>query len=107
MLDGTTRDVAVTAEASAFTVSGRVEGLRSPLQIEGGHFVYDTRGIEARDVTLVTGGSRLSEIALRALPSRIGSFEAAAGASQIALDEVYPWLRPPDGCRNLPGIRRR
>ena len=92
-LDGTTRDVAARAEASAFTVSGRVEGVRSPLQIEGGHLVYDTRGIEARDVTLVTGRSRLSEIALRALPSRIGSFEVAAGASQIALDEVYPWLR--------------
>jgi hypothetical protein len=92
-LDGTTRDVAARAEASAFTVSGRVEGMRSLLRIEGGHFVYDKRGIEARDVTLVTGRSRLSEIALRALPGRIGSFEVAAGASQIALDEAYPWLR--------------
>jgi hypothetical protein len=92
-LDGTTSDFAARAEASAFAVSGRVEGLEAPLQIEGGSFVYDTRGIEARDVTLVTGRSRLSEIALRALPSPIRSFEATAGASQIALDEVYPWLR--------------
>jgi cytoskeletal protein CcmA (bactofilin family) len=91
-LDGTTSDVAARAEASAFTVSGRVEGVHSPLQIEGGQFVYDTGGIEARDVTLVTGKSRLSEIALRALPGRTGSFEVAAGESQIALDEAYPWL---------------
>jgi hypothetical protein len=92
-LDGTTRDIAATAEASAFTVSGRVAGVRSPLQIEGGHLMYDTRGIEARDVTLVTGKSRVSEIALRVLPSRVGSLEVAAGVSQIALDEVCPWLR--------------
>jgi hypothetical protein len=92
-LDGTTHDLTVRADASAFTVSGRVEGLPVPLQVEGGHFVYDTRGIEARDVTVVTGKSRLSEIALRALPGRAGLFEAAGGASQIALDEVYPWLR--------------
>jgi hypothetical protein len=91
-LDGTTHDVAGRADASAFAVSGRVEGLRSPVQVEGGHFLYDARGIEACDVTLVTGKSRLSEIALRVLPGRTSSLEVAAGASQIALDEAYPWL---------------
>jgi hypothetical protein len=92
-LDGTTGNVAVRADASKFTVSGRVEGLRSPVQVEGGDFVYDTRGIEARDVTLVTGKSRLSGVVLRVLSGRTGSFEIAAGASQVSLDEVYPWLQ--------------
>lgn len=92
-IDGTTSDVAVRAEASAFTVSAHIAGLRSPLQIDGEHFLYDARGIEARDVSLATGGSRLSEVAFRILPGRTRSFEAAAGVSRIALDEVYPWLQ--------------
>ena len=92
-IDGTTSDVAVRAEASTFTVSARVAGLPSSLQIDGGHFLYDTRGIEARDVSLATGGSRLSEVAFRILSGRTRSFEATAGVSRIALDEVYPWLK--------------
>ena len=104
LLDGTTSDVAVTADASAFDVSGRVQGLRPPVRIEGGHFLYDTRGIEARDVTVTAGGSRLSEVALQILPKCTRSFEAAAGASHIALGEAYPGSKCAVGCRNPSGI---
>lgn len=92
-LAGTTRDVALRADASAFNISGRVGGLRTPLRVEGGQFVYDRGEIEARDVTAVTGKSKLSAIALRALPGRTRSFEVTAGTSRMALDDVYSWLQ--------------
>lgn len=89
LLDGTTKHVAVTAEVSEISATARLQGLPSPLRVEGGHVRYDRNGIEASDLTLATGRSKLSEVALRILPS----FEAVAGTSRIALDELYPWLR--------------
>lgn len=92
VLGGTTDQVAVTAEASALDVSGRIDGTTVPLRVHGGRFVYDNGGIEGRDLQLVVGSSVLSEGAIRWRPNDPAGFEAIIGASRLVLNEAYPWL---------------
>ncbi|MFI5398551.1 MAG: AsmA-like C-terminal domain-containing protein [Candidatus Binatia bacterium] len=92
LLGGSTKDVTVTADASAFDVSGRLQGTSLPLRVQGGRFVYAAGGIEASELHLTVGTSVLSQCDIQFHQNGTAWFEAAAGTSRIVLNEAYPWL---------------
>jgi AsmA-like C-terminal region/AsmA family len=92
LLAGSTKDVTVTAEASAFDVSGRVQGSALPLRVQGGRFAYDAGSIAASGLHLTLGASVWSQGEIQLHQNGTALFEAAAGTSRIVLHEAYPWL---------------
>ncbi len=102
ILDGNTEALATTADVSAFKLSGRLQGVSTPVQVAGGRFLYDARGIAATDLTVATGGSTLSQVSVRlSWTGTPASLQVTAGDSRIVLDELYPalvasgWVRNP------------
>jgi hypothetical protein len=93
VLNGTTRDVSVTADVSHVKLSAHTPGLQDPLHIAGGRVAYSARRIAATDLTVTAGGSALSQLSFSVdWTDTPASVAATATDSRLVLGEVYPWL---------------
>ncbi len=93
LLDGTTKQLAVTVETSTFDLTGRVEGIDVPMHLKGGHFRYDSEGIQAHRINVAVGDSTLADVAVRIRKDEQSSaVEATAGQSRLVLGDIYPWI---------------
>jgi hypothetical protein len=93
-LSGTTHDVAATVDVAPLSLSARLEGMKDPLRIEGGHVAYASGGIAATDLQVTTGESTLSHVSARLDWSNARtSIAATVGPSRVALAEVFSFAR--------------
>lgn len=92
VVGGTTMSPQVRADVTSFRLSAQVEGVPTPLHVEGGRLRYDPDSLSIEGTRLRAGGSELGNLALRVTNAGMGpSVEATTGPSHIVLGDVYSW----------------
>lgn len=92
LLHGTLKNIGVNVDVSNFSLSARYQRLPAPVKIGKGHFLYDKAEVAVKDVTGSMGNSSFSQLSAAVGRGKELTLAVTGAASEIAMDEVYPWL---------------
>lgn len=86
-------------EISKVHLTARYNRIPFPLQMDGGHFVYEGTRIDLENFKAGIGQSSLTGVSASIDWTKRTNFEVKTGASKLVVGQFYPWLSTSGGLK--------